>query len=61
MDLQNFVKECHEEVNLQPEFVIQQYDPKTVSYIKPFCLSDVDNILVGYTYVSITVIYSLKK
>lgn len=55
MDLNNFLKECHEKVILHPDFVLQLCDPKTVSYIQPFCLSDVDNVLVGYINVSISV------
>lgn len=53
MDLSNFLKACHEKVNLHPDFVLKQCDPGTISYIHPFCLNDIENPIVGYIYVSI--------
>ncbi|XP_060878579.1 uncharacterized protein LOC132950955 [Metopolophium dirhodum] len=50
MDLNNFLKFCHGKVNLHPEFVLNQCDPNTISYIRPFCLSGVEKPIVGYIY-----------
>lgn len=55
MDLNNFLKCCHERVNLHPDFVLNQCDPNTISYIRPFCPSGVENPIVGYIHVSIII------
>lgn len=52
MDLNSFLKSCHEKVNLHPDFVLKQCDPRTVSYINPFSSYDVEKPLIGYIYVS---------
>jgi len=57
MDLNNFLKFCHGKVNLHPEFVLNQCDPNTISYIRPFSLSGVEKPIVGYIYVSIITVY----
>lgn len=52
MDLNSFLKSCHEKVNLNPDLVLTQCDPSTVSYIQPFSLISVENPIIGYIYVS---------
>lgn len=61
MDLKHFIKTCHEQVNLHPDFVLDQCDPNTVSYIQPFCLNFVGNPLIGYIYVSIIIFTFLNN
>lgn len=53
MDLNTFLKSCHGKVNLHPEFVLNQCDPSTISYVQPFCFNSDEKPLVGYIYVSI--------
>lgn len=52
--MDNFLKNCHRKMNLHDDFVLNQCDPNTVSYIQPFCLDSVENPIVGYIYVSVT-------
>lgn len=60
MDLNHFLKGCHEKINLHPDFILEQHDPSTVSYIQPFCLNDNENHpLVGYVYVSTYTVFYL--
>lgn len=62
MDLSSFKKLCNEKLNLHHDFLLNQYDPNTISYIQPFCLDSVEKPLVGYIYVSV-IVYTcfLKK
>lgn len=53
MDLSEFMKDCHEKINLHPDLILRQCVSSSVSYIRPFCLNDNENPLVGYVYVSI--------
>lgn len=57
MDLDNFLRHCHEKVNLHSDFLLNQLDPSTISYIQPFCSNDAENPLVGYIYVSVFILY----
>jgi len=52
MDLNQFLKSCHEKINLHPNFVLKQCDPGTVTYINPFCLYHIEKPLIGYINVS---------
>lgn len=61
MDLNNFLKTCHEKVNLHPDFILSQCDSSTVSYIQPFCLSGVEKPIIGYIYVSMVVVNIFKS
>lgn len=60
MDLNSFLKSCHEKVNLNPAFVFTQCDTSTFSYIQPFCSNSIKNPLVGYIHVSIIFCVYLK-
>lgn len=53
MDLNSFLKSCLEKVNLNPELVLTQCDPSTISYIQPFSLISTENPIVGYIHVSV--------
>lgn len=57
MDLDSFLRNCHEKINLQSDFVLNQFDPSTVSYIQPFCLNDTEKPLIGFIYVCIIFIF----
>lgn len=53
MNLNSFLKSCLEKVNLNPELVLTQCDPSTISYIQPFSLISTENPIVGYIHVSV--------
>lgn len=53
MDFKDFIKTCYEKVNLHQDFVLNQCDPKTISYILPFCLNFLEKPIIGYIYVNI--------
>lgn len=53
MDLSDFLRDCHKKVHLHSDLVLNQCDPSTVLYIRPFSLNNDVNPIVGYVYVSI--------
>lgn len=57
--MDNFIKLCHKKLNLHHDFILNQCDPNSISYIQPFCLDRVENPLIGYIHVSVIIIHVL--